>query len=502
MLLVTGAVSVIPLAVVWALRSTGAVPSIWLALMVAGLLSLAISGLVRAYWIRRPHRTDLLFAELLPLGWLARWRTERKLADGLRLLQAVGAGEVSVSALPTRRSARLLRQLADALEAQDMYLAGHSRRVARHATMLGRRMGLSRTELTRLRAAAAIHDVGKLHIPPEILAKPTRLTPEEFALIKRHSEDGASIVSCLGDANLTAIVKHHHERIDGRGYPSGLVGSDIPLGARIVAVADTFDAITSARPYRSAASHQAAIKELRSCSGTQLDPDAVQTFLRCYAGRRQAILLGALMALPQRLLGRLLGTGAPTSSVWAGNLATVAATSFLGVVAVLPTVGSSLGPATADARSAPGLSGGPPGFAPPAGDLGRRQTSPRGDRHRSAAGRRRAGRHRRHRVRRHVTHRRARIVRGAGGGAFGNHRSRVSPSNGSPSPHRDVSGGRRPLSGGDRSHRHDGWIPPGLSGIGPPGRSPDGPPGHRCAHHGHGRGGPPGLRGETPPGHD
>jgi HD-GYP domain-containing protein (c-di-GMP phosphodiesterase class II) len=540
-LLVTVAVSVIPVGVVWRLRSTGTVSSLWLGLLIAGLLSLVISWLIRACWALRPHKSDLLFGELLPLGWLARWRTERQLASGLRLLERVYESGMPPAALTTRRSTRLLERLADALEAQDMYLAGHSRRVARHATMLGRRMGLDRHEVAKLRAAAAIHDVGKLHVPPEILAKPGRLTPEEFDVIKRHSEDGALIVAPLGDAQLTAIVMHHHERIDGKGYPTGLSGEHIPMGARIVAVADTFDAITSARPYRAAACHREAIEELRRCAGTQLDPVAVQTFVRCYAGRRQAVLLGALLALPQRLLGRLDVARASTGSVWGGSLATVAATSFLGAMAVLPPAGTPLGPATADARPTPGAPASP-FFPPPTAPDTRRHAWP-GHTDRRAASRRRSGRHG-HRHDRtaghHLHHSRTGgmaprrpgrddpAFAGAGSrrdgmGRAGRKRTRPTgsgagstgtrPAGGStgstgtrPADGSTGSTGTRPAGGeGREPEGHDGpgngsWTPPGQSGQGPPGLSPNGPPGQSGCNPGHGGCGPPGLRGETPPG--
>src|SRR5947209_4386331 len=122
--------------------------------------------------------------------------------------------------------------------------------------MVARKLGLASGEVARIQAAAAVHDVGKLRIPPEVLNKPDKLTPEEFAVAKRHAEQGALIVACLGDPALTEIVRHHHERFDGGGYPSGLAGEAIPLGARVVAVADTFDAMTSVRPYRLAAPHK------------------------------------------------------------------------------------------------------------------------------------------------------------------------------------------------------------------------------------------------------
>ena len=247
--------------------------------------------------------TSLLSAAtvLVPWSWLRRRRTERWLVDVVRLLAEAQSCRIAVAHVPRRWRARLLRQLTTAIEAQDMHLAGHSRRVARHAIRLAHGMGLPKNEIVRLREAAAIHDVGKLGVPREILLKPGRLTEEEFAAIKRHCETGASIVSTLEDPELTAIVRHHHERVDGTGYPHGLAGETIPLGARIVAVADTYDALTSARPYRGPVSRRDAMRELQNCAGTQLDPEAVRAFLRCYSGWRGMLLARPPTRLPSRV---------------------------------------------------------------------------------------------------------------------------------------------------------------------------------------------------------
>jgi HD-GYP domain-containing protein (c-di-GMP phosphodiesterase class II) len=250
-----------------------------------------------------------------PGNWLYRWRSERRLARSAHRLAELQSCPASVARLPRRRPNRLLGRMAAAMDAQDVYTAGHSRRVARLASRLGRAMGLDKEELAGLRRAAAVHDVGKLSIPREILVKPGRLTAQEFALIKRHCQDGASIVSSLGDPELTAIVKHHHERVDGTGYPEGLKGDQIPLGARIVAVVDTYDAVTSLRPYRAPLSHQDALRELQRCAGTQLDPRAVRVFLCCCSGSLQMRLLTAPMDLLYRMLARAGAWPSPSHPV-------------------------------------------------------------------------------------------------------------------------------------------------------------------------------------------
>ena len=144
-----------------------------------------------------------------------------------------------------------------------------------------------------MRRAAAIHDIGKLEMPAGLVNKPGALSPEEFAIVKRHAAAGARIARRFGHGDLAPIIRHHHERFDGDGYPDGLVGEDIPLGARIVAVADTFDAVTSTRPYRDAMAEREALSLLWSEAGRQLDPNVVVAFCAYYSGPR-ALLRRAL----------------------------------------------------------------------------------------------------------------------------------------------------------------------------------------------------------------
>jgi hypothetical protein len=138
--------------------------------------------------------------------------------------------------------------------------------------------------------------------------------------VKAHVEVGAEIVACLGDPELTAIVRHHHERFDGTGYPSGVAYEQIPLGARIIAVADTFDALTSVRPYRPAASHKQALEALAKASGSQLDPAAVRAFLRCYSGNKAIVFWALLTVSPQHLLAWLGEKRPPSSNASLGSM--------------------------------------------------------------------------------------------------------------------------------------------------------------------------------------
>lgn len=336
MVLATTLVAVLPLAVSLGLRASGLV-SAWVSVGLAVLMSLGSSTAGSAYWRKRGRNTEVLFGELLLWGWIRSRRQERELANATRLLALVNTdldqheqrGELTVE-----EHEHLLQQLAGALEGQDVYLNGHSRRVARHATMIARGMGLSNEEVARVRAAAAVHDVGKLRTPKVILNKPGRLTEEEFEVIKRHPVDGAVMVAALGDPELTRIVRHHHERLDGAGYPGRLRGEEIPLGARIIAVADTFDAITSARPYRDAAPHQKAIDILRKEAGTQLDPDAVRSFLAYYSGSRPTVVWAIISSSLRRVVSWLSGDPAAAATISASKVAAAtAATAAIGAAA-------------------------------------------------------------------------------------------------------------------------------------------------------------------------
>jgi HD-GYP domain-containing protein (c-di-GMP phosphodiesterase class II) len=324
-LLATFVVAVLPVLAVSAVQAAGLLRSTALAVAAAMLLSLAASMAGSALWMRRPASRDLVFADLMIWGWIRRLRVERRLSRATELLG-------KQDKLSPGRQAALLEDLSAALEARDPYTHGHSRRVSRHAHMIARRMGLSREQVAKIRTAAAVHDVGKLRTPRSLLNKPGALTAAEFAAIRLHSQHGAQMVASMGDPELTAMVRHHHERLDGGGYPDGLAGSDIPLGARIIAVADTFDAITSSRPYRAAGRHKNAIEVLKQGAGTQLDSDAVAAFRSYYTGRRSSLAWSAVVAgAPQRLIGWLGGLfqGAGPAPL-AKGLSAVGATALIG----------------------------------------------------------------------------------------------------------------------------------------------------------------------------
>ena len=174
-----------------------------------------------------------------------------------------------------------IRALANALEARDKYTGGHSQRVTDIAATITRKMGLSPEVTDTVILAGLAHDIGKIGISEFILNKPSSLTAEEFRQIQKHPEIGERILSPVAaDEEILRLVRNHHEHYDGSGYPDGLRGKQIPLGARILAVADAFEAMTSERPYRKALSPQAAYAEIERCKGTQFDPEVVDILLK------------------------------------------------------------------------------------------------------------------------------------------------------------------------------------------------------------------------------
>jgi putative nucleotidyltransferase with HDIG domain len=185
-------------------------------------------------------------------------------------------------------SLEAIESLNATVEAKDPYTAGHSLRVQRIALSIGQEVGLSVKDLDALRFGALFHDIGKIAIPDILLTKPGRLTEDEYELMKRHSAEGARIVAKFGRLrDSVAIIRHHHERWDGRGYPEGLAGEDIPLAAAIAGLADAWDAMTIERPYQRALSPGEALEEVRACRGTQFVPAVVDAFFEA-AGKRPA----------------------------------------------------------------------------------------------------------------------------------------------------------------------------------------------------------------------
>jgi len=211
---------------------------------------------------------------------LAKRALERDLADKNEHL-----AKVNFDLVLSKRQVFLetMEAFALAVEAKDPYTHGHSRRVAILGERVAREMGLSEKDQEMVRIAGILHDVGKIGTPEAVLVKPGRLVADEYETFKKHSALGHRIVSAVRELEgVGRAILHHHERFDGAGYPAGLSGQGIPVLSRILAVCDTYDAMTSDRPYRASLGHRTAIEEIVRCSGKQFDPECARAFLRLY----------------------------------------------------------------------------------------------------------------------------------------------------------------------------------------------------------------------------
>ena len=224
------------------------------------------------------------------VGWvIAETGDEDSVLDAaMRALENANKRPEGISGLPAgaqdlggeRRVLGIARTLVEAMEAKDPNIKEHLRSVSSLSLRIGREISLSEEQMGALANGALLHDVGKIGIPDHILQKTVRLTEEEYTVIKQHPELGVGILTPVEEMeSALPVVKHHHERYDGRGYPDGLEGEDIPLIARIVSVADAFDSMIRARPYGYGVSQDAALEEIRENSGTQFDPRIVSVLL-------------------------------------------------------------------------------------------------------------------------------------------------------------------------------------------------------------------------------
>lgn len=320
----TTAVVIVPTLLLFALMTLPSDPSLLIASGLSFLVAIGAATVGTILWNRRPESADIAFGELMIWGWLQRKRADRRLDEGARLLGLDRKGQPTEAVrIPRRDQLAVLHDLNAALESKDPYTHGHSQRVARHTYRTAVAMGLSIHDIEDLRLAALLHDVGKIRIPDRILRKPDVLTPEERTVVEEHTVVGSWMVSTVGSADVVASVRHHHERWDGLGYPDGLARADIPLFARIISVADAYDAITSTRPYRPSAGREEAVSALKSNAGTQFDPLVVDAFVEALPLRLPVAGALVLLAGPGDLIRRL--------AVWfkrlgAGNLAPAAAT--------------------------------------------------------------------------------------------------------------------------------------------------------------------------------
>lgn len=255
------------------------------------LILAILVGVVFATGITRPLRTLAERAREIAAGQYSQ-RVEVRSKNEIGELAEhfnIMSGEVERAVEDLRKAANenhllfinSIRMLAAAIDAKDPYTRGHSDRVARYSTAIGKQLGLDEHAMKYLKISALLHDVGKIGIDDRILRKPGALTEEEFEVMKTHPEKGAAIMG--GVAQLREAIpgmRHHHEKFSGGGYPDGLRGESIPLQARIVTVADTFDAMTTNRPYQKAMDLNYVLEKIRSFAGTRFDPQVVAAFQR------------------------------------------------------------------------------------------------------------------------------------------------------------------------------------------------------------------------------
>ena len=365
----TGLMLAVPLAVVWLCSEILFFELPTLAVLFVSLASgLLCSILATWVWERRSRTSEISFSELMIWSWYRLQKAERNLERGLRDADSAKTREGKL---------QLLFELNQALESKDPYTRGHSRRVERYSFLIGVQMGLPLEDIETLRMAASLHDVGKYRIPNQVLHKPGRLNDDERALVETHPVVGSEMVAVIGDEQIVATVRHHHERWDGAGYPDGIEGTDIPLFARVIAVADSYDAIRSNRSYRPGAGRDEGVSIIGAESGHQYDPDVVVAFMATLPARNRAVAAvmsltgpGALWRFLWQLFQRFGSTGlAPViGALGAGIL--IATSTFLaptepaaaapaGVEAAVtdpsnvpePIVGSGIDPEAAEARA-------------------------------------------------------------------------------------------------------------------------------------------------------
>lgn len=216
---------------------------------------------------------------------------KRELEITVKRFQDNLKGKVEEQAIEIRRMyLGAIESLVYALESKDKYTAGHSRRVSEYTLSIARYMGVPEEELEEIRSGALLHDVGKIAVDPDIQNKPGKLTEEEYAQIMIHTQVGPSIVRPIANNNILDMIKYHHTRFDGQAKGQTMSGIQLPLAVRIITLADSFDAMTSKRPYRDAFPIEKAIAEIKRCSGTQFDPQVVETFLKIPESELQKII--------------------------------------------------------------------------------------------------------------------------------------------------------------------------------------------------------------------
>lgn len=247
---------------------------------------IALSTNEKTWQVWRENNTATIGLDILasPLVFAFAWvyTSYGPLIASLLWLPILGLRQLSTTNLELAQTNReLLELMIKSIEARDPYTSGHSRRVKEYAVHIARLIGLTAAEVEKIGTAALLHDVGKIYDKyAPILLKEDRLTPQEWTIIKEHPVDGANLIATMTRLReLVPAVRHHHENWDGTGYPEGLKGDDIPLASRVIMFADTFDAMTTKRPYRGPMGEEEVRSELMRCRGRQFDPEITDRLL-------------------------------------------------------------------------------------------------------------------------------------------------------------------------------------------------------------------------------
>jgi len=352
---------VVPALVVVVLSPLSGLADLLLSALLATGLSVAAGSAGATLWTRLSQSREIPFGDLMLWSWARRVRAERRLAKAVNGGAPLGPdGELAQ-----------LRTLAVVFEARDGFSHGHSGRVARHAE--------------RIEAAAAVHDIGMVRVPRSVLERRGQadLTAEERELLERHAVAGAEQVAAVADPEIATLVRHLHERVDGSGYPDGLAGDEIPLGARIIAVADRADELIAPASQQSLRGRRNALDELSARAGSELDAAVVATFVGYYSARRSIAGVALAATAPQRAVrwlaaapGATIGAaGAPIAlqSMCAAGATVLAGACLTGIPMLSPErdgdraatgqqAGQAAGAGAADgpelASAAPGMQGG------------------------------------------------------------------------------------------------------------------------------------------------
>ena len=311
------------------------------ALFASLALSLICAVVVSRVWEYRVRKIEISFSELMIWSWYRLQKAERRLERGLRAAETAQTHDEQLL---------ILNELTAALESKDPYTRGHSRRVERHSFKIGVAMGLPLEDVEVLRMSASLHDVGKIRIPNYLLHKRGRLSEAERTVIEGHCVRGAEMVACIGDKRIVETVRHHHERWDGHGYPDGMAGTEIPVFARMIAVADSYDAIRSTRSYRVGAGRDKAVRVLRSESDHQFDPAVVDAFLRTLPAKSSVVATLESLAPGPAILWRHLAQLSRRfgSTAFAPTLGAVGTAIILGSSTFLAPVGPVQDPSVAE----------------------------------------------------------------------------------------------------------------------------------------------------------